>query len=156
MEHLEDKVVELLIDKKYTITTVESCSGGLLAGRIINCPGASGCFNEGYITYSNKAKEKLVAVNRETLEKYGAVSEEVAYEMAVGGAKAGNANVALSVTGIAGPGGGSESKPVGLVYIGCSINDKVKVIRCMFDGDRETIRNKTVNRALELLYECLS
>ena len=124
---LEESVVELLAQKKMTVTTAESCTGGLIAGTLVNVAGASDVLNEGYVTYSNDAKERLVGVKHETLEEYGAVSEQTAREMAEGAAKAAGADAALSATGIAGPGGGTEEKPVGLVYIGCYVNGETTV-----------------------------
>ncbi len=149
----EELLVEQLSRKNMTITTVESCTGGLLAGAIVNAPGASAVFNEGYITYSNEAKEKLVKVSSETLKKYGAVSSQTAKEMAEGAAKAARADVALSTTGIAGPLGGTEEKPVGLVYIGCTVLGKTKVLENRFDGTRQEVRGKAVRKALELALE---
>ena len=128
--------VELLAEHKMTVTTAESCTGGLIAATLVNVPGASDVLNEGYITYSNEAKIRLVNVSPETLERYGAVSSQTAKEMANGAAKAAKAEAALSATGIAGPGGGTEEKPVGLVYIGCSVNGKTTAKRCVFDGNR--------------------
>lgn len=153
MEKLEDKIVILLKSKQYTITTAESCTGGLLAGRILNVAGASAIFNEGYITYSNEAKMRLLGVSPTTLEKLGAVSSQTALEMAEGVAEAAKAKVALSVTGIAGPDGGTEEKPVGLVYIGCYINGKTTVKECRFSGTREQNREASVIASLELLLE---
>ena len=124
---LEDAVVELLKGKKMTVTTAESCTAGLLAGRIMNVAGASEVYEEGYITYANRAKSKLLGVKEETLEAYGAVSEQTAREMAEGAAKAAGADAALAVTGIAGPGGGTKEKPVGLVYIGCYVKGHTEV-----------------------------
>ncbi len=149
--NLEEKIVEELIRRGYTITTAESCTGGLLAGRILNVSGASGVYNEGHITYSNEAKERLLGVSHETLETYGAVSEQTAREMAFGAAKAANANVGLSTTGIAGPGGGTPEKPVGLVYVGCSINGETVACECRFGGNRKENREMAVEAALELL-----
>ena len=146
---LEEKLVQLLADNNMSITTVESCTGGLIAGTIVNVAGASDVFNEGYITYSNNAKERLVGVSHETLEKYGAVSKETAEEMARGAALAADADVALSSTGIAGPGGGTKDKPVGLVYIGCYVKGQVKVWRCLFKGNREEVRKQTVKTAIK-------
>ena len=148
---LEEKIVKELQNRGYTITTAESCTGGLLAGRIINVSGASAVYNEGHITYSNEAKERLLGVSHDTLEQYGAVSEQTAAEMAVGAAKAANANVGLSTTGIAGPGGGTPEKPVGLVYVGCAINGVVTVEECRFFGNREENRNSAVEAVLQLL-----
>lgn len=148
---LEEKAVRILREKGYTITTAESCTGGKLAGRILNVSGASEVYNEGYVTYANEAKEKLVGVSHETLVKYGAVSEETAREMAYGAALAANADAALSVTGIAGPGGGTKEKPVGLVYIGCNVKGKIQVQKCNFSGNREQNREHSVEMALRLL-----
>lgn len=153
---LEEDVVALLIEKSYTMTTAESCSGGLLAGRVLNVSGASSVYEEGYITYSNHAKEKLLHVRNETLELYGAVSSQTAKEMAAGVAKAADAEVGLSVTGIAGPKGGTTDKPVGLVYIGCSVNGKVTVQEFHFSGTREENRAAAVTNALLMLKDRLS
>lgn len=150
---LEEAVVDILKEKNLTVTTAESCTAGLLAGRLMNVAGASAVYNEGYITYSNGAKEKLLGVSHDTLEQYGAVSEETAAEMAEGAAKAAEADVAISVTGIAGPDGGIEEKPVGLVYIGCWIKGKVRVKEFNFTGNREKNRDYAVVRALTLLRE---
>ncbi len=149
--NLEEKIVEELIRRGYTITTAESCTGGLLAGRLLNVSGASGVYHEGHITYSNEAKERLLGVSHETLATYGAVSEQTAREMAFGAAKAANANVGLSTTGIAGPGGGTDEKPVGLVYVGCSINGETVACEYQFSGDRQENREMAVEAALELL-----
>ncbi|MFR1833034.1 MAG: competence/damage-inducible protein A, partial [Lachnospiraceae bacterium] len=116
-ETLEGTVVRLLEKYGLTVCTAESCTGGRLAGRIVNVPGASEVFKEGFVTYSNKAKRKRLDVGKATLKKYGAVSEQTAKEMAAGGAFAADADACIAVTGIAGPDGGSEEKPVGLVYI---------------------------------------
>lgn len=153
---LEESVVELLAQKKMTVTTAESCTGGLIAGTLVNVAGASDVLNEGYVTYSNEAKERLVGVKHETLEKYGAVSEQTAREMAEGAAKAAGADAALSATGIAGPGGGTEEKPVGLVYIGCYVNGETTVKKCRFEGSRMENRLHTVETALQLLLRQLS
>ena len=152
---LEEKVVELLAERHYTVTTAESCTGGMIAGTIVNAAGASEVLNEGYITYSNEAKERLVGVSHETLERFGAVSEQTAREMAEGAARAAGADAALSATGIAGPGGGTEEKPVGLVYIGCTLNGKTEVKECRFDGNRMENRLHTVKTALEMLRSML-
>ena len=107
---LEEKIVRELEKKGYTITTAESCTGGLLAGRILNVSGASSVYNEGHITYSNEAKQRILGVSHETLKTYGAVSRQTAAEMAKGAARVANANVGLSTTGIAGPGGGTPEQ----------------------------------------------
>lgn len=138
-----------------TITTAESCTGGLIAGTIVNVAGASDVLNEGYVTYSNEAKQRLVHVKAETLERFGAVSEETAREMAAGAAKAAGSDVAISATGIAGPGGGTKEKPVGLVYIGCCVGEEIRVKECWFSGTRLENRLQTVETALQLAVEML-
>ena len=153
--NLEEKIVKKLQQLNYTITTAESCTGGLLAGRILNVSGASSVYNEGHITYSNESKERLLGVKHETLEEYGAVSSQTAKEMAEGALKAANANVGLSTTGIAGPGGGSKEKPVGLIYVACCIDGETYVKECRFSGTREGNRNNAVEAVLELLDERL-
>ena len=153
--NLEENIVKELQRRNYTVTTSESCTGGLLAGRILNVSGASAVYNEGYITYSNEAKERLLGVSGKTLETYGAVSRQTAKEMAEGVAKAAHANVGLSTTGIAGPGGGTPDKPVGLVYVGCTINGQTKVEECRFHGNREENRKQAVEATLQLLWKML-
>ena len=153
---LEEEVVELLARKHLTVTNAESCTGGLIAGTLINAAGASDVLNEGYVTYSNEAKERLVHVSHETLERYGAVSAQTAQEMAEGAARAAGADAALSATGIAGPGGGSVEKPVGLVYIGCCLNGRTVVKECRFNGTRMENRLRTVETALTMLREQLT
>lgn len=150
---LEEAVVELLKEKQMTVTTAESCTGGLLAGRIMNVAGASSVYEEGYVTYANRAKEKLLGVAHETLETYGAVSPQTAREMAQGAAAAAGADAALSVTGIAGPDGGTKEKPVGLVYIGCCVGDSCRVEEFHFTGNRSKNRDYAVVRALTILRE---
>lgn len=150
-ETLEMAVVKLLQKHELTVTTAESCTGGLLAGRLVNVPGASEVFREGFITYSNKAKRKYLDVSKSTLKKYGAVSSETAREMAIGGAFAADCDVCVAVTGIAGPDGGTEEKPVGLVYIATYMKEKVTVKKFQFKGNREKVREQAVVRALDLL-----
>ncbi len=150
-ETLEMAVVKLLQKHELTVTTAESCTGGLLAGRLVNVPGASEVFREGFITYSNKAKRKYLDVNKSTLKKYGAVSSETAREMAIGGVFAADCDVCVAVTGIAGPDGGTEEKPVGLVYIATYMKEKVTVKKFQFKGNRAKVREQAVVRALDLL-----
>ncbi|HJA92720.1 MAG TPA: competence/damage-inducible protein A [Candidatus Eisenbergiella merdipullorum] len=152
---LEEAVAKLLEKNGLTAATVESCTGGLLAGRLVNVSGVSKVFKTGFVTYSNKAKRKLVGVRKETLEKYGAVSPQTAQEMAVGGAKAAGADVAVSVTGIAGPDGGSEEKPVGLVYMACFVRGNVWVEKFRFNGNRAKVRESSVAAALTLMRRCI-
>ena len=150
-ENLEDVLVSLLKKKGLTMTAAESCTGGLVMGRLVNVPGASEVFRQGYVTYSNKAKRKLLGVRRETLEQYGAVSEETACEMAFGALDASRADVAVAVTGIAGPDGGTDEKPVGLVYIACAMGGEVTVERHVLNGNRSKVREQSVIRALNLV-----
>lgn len=153
---LEEAVVALLAKKNLKLTTAESCTGGMIASTLINVPGISDYYDEGYITYANKAKCKLLSVDEAVLKEKGAVSHEVAEMMARGAAKASGADVAIAVTGIAGPGGGTEEKPVGLVYIGCYLNGQVIVTENHFNGSRIEIRQKTTESALQLMYDCLA
>ncbi|WP_058485404.1 competence/damage-inducible protein A [Defluviitalea phaphyphila] len=146
---LESVVGKLLITSNKTISVAESCTGGLLAGRIINYPGISAVFKEGMVTYSNEAKIKRLGVKEDILKKYGAVSKETAEEMAIGIAKISNSDIGVSTTGIAGPSGGTKEKPVGLVYAGLYINGKVYSKKFNFRGDRQTIRERTVISVLD-------
>lgn len=148
---MEEKIVRFLNEHNMTITTVESCTGGLIAARLVNVSGASNVFSEGYITYSEEAKAKMVGVNPETIKKYNVVSEEVAYEMASGGAKTANADVAVSVTGVAGPLGGTKEIPVGTVCIGVYYKNKVITEKFLLNGDRLQVRNQAVDKALEMV-----
>lgn len=148
---LESVVGEMLVKKNLTIATAESCTGGLLSGALINYPGISSVFVEGAITYSNEAKMKRLGVKEETLNKYGAVSEETAAEMAQGIAKNAGTDIGISVTGIAGPGGGTEEKPVGLVYVGLCIKGETQVKKLSLFGDRQQIRRRTVINTLDWL-----
>ena len=152
---LEQAVVELLRKNNLTVTTAESCTGGMVAARLVNVPGVSESLKAGYITYADKAKHKLLGVRKGLLKKKGAVSAEVAEEMAKGAAIFSKADVAIATTGIAGPDGGSEKKPVGLVYIACCVKGKVTVKECHFSGNRMKIRESTVANALILMRECI-
>lgn len=152
---LEQSVVDLLTTNALVLATCESCTGGMVASKIIDVPGASEVFKEGFVTYSNKAKRTRLGVKKSTLVKYGAVSEQTAKEMAKGCASVSKANVSLSTTGIAGPDGGTEEKPVGLVYVGCSVCGKTKVNKYNFEGDRMEIRCKATSAALALLRMCI-
>lgn len=152
---LEAVMIEMLNEKGLTLSTAESCTGGLLSGRIVNVSGASKVFKGGLVTYANEAKELLLGVKKETLEQFGAVSEETAREMAKGGTEALGTDLCISITGIAGPEGGTKEKPVGLVYITCLIKDKYYTKRFQFKGNREKIRDYAVVQALILLRESI-
>ncbi len=150
-----DKLFELLKFNNLTISTAESCTGGMIASAITNVSGASAFFGTGVVTYSNEAKMKLIGVNKETLDKYGAVSEQTATEMAEGVLKLGESDVSVAVTGIAGPTGGTTEKPVGLVYIGVSGKNGTYVYKNIFNGNRDEVRKQTVSTAFELVYDYL-
>lgn len=153
---IEEVVAKMLVEKNLTLSTSESCTGGLVSATLINYPGISSVFVEGCVTYSNESKVYRLGVKEETLEKYGAVSEETAREMAEGIAKHFGTNIGLSTTGIAGPDGGSDEKPVGLVYIGIYINGKTIVKRFVFNGNRQAVRLRATKNILnELRIELL-
>ncbi len=154
-ETLEEVVVSLLKEKGCTLSTAESCTGGLLTGRLVNVAGVSEVLMEGFITYSNEAKQKYLGVKEDTLASYGAVSAQTAQEMAIGAAQAASSQAALAVTGIAGPEGGTPQKPVGLVYIACYLQGKVSVRELHLKGNRSRIREQSVIQALDLLRRCL-
>ncbi|CEQ21811.1 competence damage-inducible protein A [[Clostridium] sordellii] len=148
---LEETVAKLLVEKNLTIAVSESCTGGMVSSTLIDYPGISQVFMEGCVTYSNEAKMSRLGVKKETLDNFGAVSTETAIEMAKGVAMNLKTNVGLSTTGIAGPGGGTTEKPVGLVYIGLYINGKTKVKKLNLAGSREKIRVKATKEALNFL-----
>jgi len=148
---MECVVMSLLLQRKETVALAESCTGGKLSAMLTDCPGASGALVEGFVTYANEAKVRSLGVKEETLRAHGAVSGECAREMAEGARRQTGATWALSVTGIAGPGGGSEEKPVGTVYIGLAGPDGATAQRFQFVGDRSWIRTLSCQNALNLL-----
>lgn len=145
------KLVDIAKKERIVIATAESCSGGMISSAITDIPGSSAIFEFGFITYANRAKEQLLGVKHDTIEKYGAVSQETAIEMANGALSLSNADIVVAVTGIAGPTGGSDDKPVGLVYIAIATKNQVVVTKNHFDGDRNAIRIATTKKAIELL-----
>ncbi|WP_032122927.1 competence/damage-inducible protein A [Clostridium amazonitimonense] len=145
---LEEVVARKLLQKGLTIAVAESCTGGMIASKLVNYPGVSEVFMEGVITYSNKSKVETLGIKVETLEKYGAVSEETAREMAEGIVKKAGVDIGISSTGIAGPDGGTEEKPVGLVYIGICVRGKSMVKKLNIPGNRERVRARTTMEAL--------
>ena len=153
-DRIENTIYECLNsgEKPLTISTAESCTGGMIASKLIEVPGISTNFIEGIVSYSNEAKIKRLKVKKETLEKYGAVSEEVAREMLAGL----KTDIGISTTGIAGPDGGTKDKPVGLVYIGIKVKDEVKIFRRELKGDRNKIRQRAMMHALYNLLKILS
>lgn len=153
IDELASRVIEIFREKGLSLALAESCTGGMIAETITNVAGASDIFYGSAVTYVNSAKEHILGVARETLEKHGAVSSECAEEMACGARRVYGADVAMSVTGIAGPGGGSEAKPVGTVWFGLATKDGAETFRRRFDGDRAAVRRQTVEEVLRRLAE---
>lgn len=152
---LQKTVVSLLCEHKKTVTFAESCTGGLLAKKITDVPGSSECFNCSYVTYSNGQKEKILGVSRRTLDEYGAVSPQTALEMCRGAKNVSGADIAISVTGIAGPGGGTPDKPVGLVYIGICTDSVWESKKLILNGSRQNVRERTSLYALDAVRRIL-
>ncbi len=151
---LEDAptLIKKLTASNQTLSTVESCTGGLLFGYLTAVPGSSAVLDRGFITYSNKAKQEMVGVTANTLEAYGAVSKQTAEEMAKGGCQTAHTDLSISLTGIAGPGGGTDEKPVGLVWISAfSSNGVQQTERHLFKGSRQQIRTAACTQAISLL-----
>jgi PncC family amidohydrolase len=145
---LVKRLGELLLKKKLTIATAESCTGGLIGAAITAVSGSSDYFDGGVIAYDNRIKRDLLGVPARVLGKYGAVSAETVLAMASGACRLLKTDCAIAVSGIAGPGGGTTEKPVGLVYIGIAVRDSCRAVRCNFSGERQRIREKTVERSL--------
>ncbi|MBQ4851551.1 nicotinamide-nucleotide amidase [Pseudoalteromonas sp. MMG012] len=141
----------ILTDKRQTITTAESCTGGGISYALTDTPGSSVYVDRCFVTYSNSAKQELLGVSDQTLAQYGAVSEQTVQEMAFGAATQANADVAVAVSGVAGPGGGSEEKPVGLVWFGVVINGKLQSKKQIFSGDRAQVRMQAIAFALNII-----
>lgn len=152
---LENVVGEMLVNNGITIATAESCTGGLVAAKLINYPGISSSMLEGAVTYSNEAKINRLGVNPKTLESFGAVSRETAEEMARGIARVSGADMGISTTGIAGPGGATKEKPVGLVYIGVYYKEEVQVKKLNLIGDRQRIREKAAMELIDMVRRTL-
>ena len=144
-------LVELLKANGRTCATAESCTGGLVAAKLVNYPGISSALGEAHVTYANEAKVKYCGVNPETLARFGAVSEETAREMAQGLKERSGADIAVATTGIAGPGGGTREKPVGLVYVAVADAKGVRVEKLQLMGSRDRIRNLAALRALDMI-----
>ena len=145
-------LIRLFIRKKIKLSIAESCTGGLLASTITSISGSSKIFNLGLVTYSNQAKIKILKVNKSIIKKYGAVSYECCYAMVNNLSKISKASINVSITGIAGPKGGTKKKPVGLVYIGVKKGNKIEITRCLFKSKkRSLIQKATVKKALNLV-----
>ncbi len=153
---IEDTIAKLLIEKNLTIASAESCTGGLVASKLISYPGISKVYKEGFITYSNEAKINTLGVKKEIIEKHGAVSEETAKEMAKCASLKSKSDIGISTTGIAGPGGGTQDKPVGLVYICVYYNEKAYIRKLNYPGQRNMIRERSAIAVLDLLRRCIS
>lgn len=139
-----DKILDYLIENNITVATAESCTAGLIAARIGDKSGISSVFSEGFVTYSNEAKEKNLGVPHEILKNHGAVSEQTARAMAEGVCRVTGARLGLSATGIAGPTGGTADKPVGLVFMGVCLDGETTVVKKIFEGTRSEVRAQTV------------
>lgn len=149
-----DDLCKLLMDNGLTIATAESCTGGMLGAALTSVAGISDCYGYGVVTYSNEAKEKLLGVNHNTLLEHGAVSPETALEMACGALDISEADIAVSVTGIAGPGGGTREKPVGLVYVGIARKDgQNNIHKLMLKGNRQEVRSQVIDNVIRLVID---
>ena len=156
MSNLSLKIVKLLTKKKLTVSFAESCTGGLLASSITSISGSSKVFNMGLVTYSNNAKVKLLQVPKKTITKYGAVSYETCLSMVKNLSKISRSNISISITGVAGPNGGTKEKPVGLVYIGLKKGSKTIIKKNLFKSKkRVSIQKATVNQALKMILNIL-
>ena len=145
-------LIRILSQKKLKISFVESCTGGLLASTVTSISGASKVLNLGFVTYSNQAKIKVLKMNKNIIKKYGAVSHECCYAMVKNLSKISKANINVSITGIAGPKGGTKRKPVGLVFIGVKKGNKIQINKCLFKSKkRSSIQKATVKKALDLV-----
>lgn len=152
---VNEELVKALADKKMTVSTAESCTGGLISKLITDVSGSSDVFGYGFVTYANEAKMKILGVWDEALSQYGAVSRPVAVLMSRGARRVSKSDIAVSVTGIAGPGGGTAEKPVGLVYISLSTPDGTICRKCNFSGTRDEVRRQTAEFALNLALKYL-
>ena len=156
MSNLSLKIVKLLTKKKLTVSFAESCTGGLLASSITSISGSSKVFNMGLVTYSNNAKIKLLRVAKKTISNYGAVSYETCLSMVKNLSKISKSNISISITGVAGPNGGTKEKPVGLVYIGLKKGSKTIIKKNLFKStNRISIQKATVNQALKMILNIL-
>jgi nicotinamide-nucleotide amidase len=153
---LASKMASLLLKNRYLLATAESCTGGLIAATCTDLSGSSAWFDRGFVTYSNAAKTEMLGVDPALIQTHGAVSEAVAKAMVLGALAHSPAQVAIAVTGVAGPTGGSADKPVGTVWFGLAVPGKVVTERCLFPGDRAAVRAATVQHGLQSLIKLLS
>jgi len=156
MKLLSKKITNKLIKKKLTISVAESCTGGMLSSAITSVSGSSKVFNLGFVVYSNKSKINILKISKKIIKKYGAVSEQVCLAMVMNLNKISKTNISISITGIAGPGGGTKKKPVGLVYIGIKKRNKISVRKYLFKNKGRTfIQKAAVNKSLRLILSSL-
>jgi PncC family amidohydrolase len=156
LEHLAEALVKKATKCKIIITSAESCTGGLLASYITSIPGSSEVFDRGYVTYSYESKTQVLGVKQSTIQKFGAVSSEVALAMVKGACANSNAQLGVGITGIAGPTGATETKPIGLVYIATCFNGELRVTENYFKGDRNQIRKSAAEKGLQMMLEQLN
>ncbi|MCV2883329.1 nicotinamide-nucleotide amidohydrolase family protein [Aestuariibacter sp. AA17] len=155
LEMLSERLGQVLLTREWTVTTAESCTGGGIGAAITDTAGSSAWFEQGFITYSNEAKIQALGVSDNTLSEHGAVSEQTVLEMAKGAACSAKAKCAVSVSGIAGPGGATSGKPVGTVWFGFYVNGQLSASHRVFSGNRQAVRNQAVEFALTSLIEIL-
>ena len=155
LRKLAESVVKVATEKHVTISTAESCTGGLIAGLLTDISGSSAVVDRGFVTYSNHAKMEMVGVDQQTLNNFGAVSEQVVIEMAEGACKMAGTEIAVAVSGVAGPTGGTDEKPVGLVHIAVCYDGSIRHSKNNFDGDRNSVRMQTVEKAIIMMRDAL-
>ena len=157
MDYLVEELNNLLLEKEVRVVTAESCTGGMLSSAITARAGSSKVFERGFVTYSNQSKEELLSVPENIIDNYGAVSSQCAEFMVLGALDNSNADIAVSITGIAGPAGDADNKPVGLVYISTGVRGREPVIaECNFSGNRQEIRKAACEKALTLLIKTVN
>lgn len=153
---LAAKIIAACTAKGFHLTSAESCTGGLIIACLTEIAGSSAVVDRGFVVYSNQAKRDLLGVPARLIDRHGAVSEEVACAMATGALKRAGVEIAIAVTGVAGPGGGTAVKPVGLVHLALAVGNRIDAVRAVFDGDRRAVREATLNRGLQMIEKALS
>lgn len=153
---LAESIVTICTGKSLRLATAESCTGGLISACLTEIPGSSAVLDRGFVVYSNRAKHELLGVPPSLLEKHGAVSKQVASAMAAGALQRSGTNIAIAVTGVAGPSGGTAAKPVGLVHLALASDERVREVRAVFEGDRHAVRSATLDRALAMILDAVS
>ncbi len=156
LESLAQKLVGILVDRGLSITAAESCTGGLFASFITSVSGSSSCFNGSFVTYSNEMKTSMIGVSVDVLDEYGAVSAQCVEQMCHGAIEKTEANISIAISGIAGPTGGTEQKPVGTVYIGVLFDGKSCIERFVFEGNRQEVRLSAVDKALNMVLDIVA